>query len=320
MEGRYWLLVVMIFFSGFTPEETLAFGYNDSSATAYMDAATFPARTGNVTSLTSGGASVRASGYPNSSFKDMVKIYSVEFNSQIQNRGFTLEVKVGNSEWMEPSAAVGKCVWADDKCTVSYSSSLNNYPTVAVYIRLKKNNTATYTTIPTNTLIATIRLRMNNYGAYDSTLLPLYFRFNGSVTPVVPTCDVKNFDNTVTLPEVKRADLISQGSGRYNGVTKEFTINLACENTPKVSVKFDGDKLPGITSEDVLVNKLTGNDNVGVQILYNSNPLKISEKVAVLSSAGASEALKFNAYYYYKGGTVQSGPIKSQTEFTFSYE
>jgi type 1 fimbria pilin len=78
----------------------------------------------------------------------------------------------------------------------------------------------------------------------------------------------------VTLPDVRRADLVRHGAGRYTGVTKEFNINLACENKPKVSVKFNGDKMPGIASEDVLVNKLSGNDNIGIQLVHNNNAIK----------------------------------------------
>jgi hypothetical protein len=70
--------------------------------------------------------------------------------------------------------------------------------------------------------------------------------------------------------------------------------------------------MPGIASEDVLVNKLSGNDNIGIQLVHNNNAMKIGENIELLSAAADSENLKFNAYYYYKGGAVQSGPIKSR--------
>jgi type 1 fimbria pilin len=62
------------------------------------------------------------------------------------------------------------------------------------------------------------------------------------------------------------------------------------------------------------VNKLSGNDNIGIQLVHNNNAMKIGENIELLSAAADSENLKFNAYYYYKGGAVQSGPIKSQTD------
>ena len=248
-------------------------------------------------------------------------IESVILDSVFETAGFTVEVGIGGI-WSTTTAAVGRCVWYGTNCDVNQSSTRDNTPTSPVTIRLKRNSTASYSSISSGSTIATIVIRQysnwtSSNGGDSATLI---FKLNGELVPIIPTCDVKNFDKNVTLPDVKRTDLVSHGTGRYTGATKEFNINLECENSPKVSVKFDGDKMPGVTSEDVLVNKLSGNDNVGVQILYGSNPLQIGSNVAVLSAAGTNEALKFNAYYYYKGGTVQSGPIKSQTEFTFSYE
>lgn len=307
------------------PQYAIAFSFfSPYSASAYLNESSVPKTLGNITSGASGNASISANGNPTPSNKDTAKIQSVSVGSDISSREFTVQIGIENI-WTDLSSSIGRCVWYTSSCNTTQSGSKNNEPTVPVSVRLVRNSTNSYTTIPSGTLIATVKL--THYSSSNPTgstggdeVANLYFYTTGDITPVVPTCDVKNFDANVTLPDAKRAALVNQGSGRYSGATKEFTINLACENTPKVNVTFDGDKMPGVTSEDVLANKLTGNDNVGVQILYNSNPLKIGEKVAVLSSAGANEALKFNAYYYYKGGTVQSGPIKSQTEFTFSYE
>ncbi|QOV68613.1 fimbrial protein [Citrobacter sp. BDA59-3] len=307
----------------FLSQSAMAFNFNQSSATAYMNASSFPNTLGDITSLASGAASVTANGWPNPISKDHVKIESVTLDSALIDREFTIEVKVANSSWMSNTAAINKCVWVDGSCSTngSTSTAVNNRATQPVFIRLKRNTLNSYDAIPNGANIATVKLQQyGGGGSVRGAAAYLYFKFDGAVTPVVPTCDVKNFDNNVTLPKVKRTDLVSHGSGRYTGATKEFNINLACENTPKVNVTFSGDKMSGVASEDVLVNKLSGNDNVGVQILYGSNPLKIGEKVAVLSAAGSNELLKFNAYYYYKGGTVQGGTIKSQSEFTFTYE
>jgi type 1 fimbria pilin len=226
---------------------------------------------------------------------------------------------------MSASAAVGKCVWVDANCSINGSTStpVNNRATQAISVRLLRNSTAAYDPIPAGTDIATVIL-WHFSSAYpsgrSSPVATLYFKFDGAVTPIIPTCDITNFDSNVIMPDVRRSDLVRQGAGRYTGVSKEFNINLACGNMPRVTVKFNGDKMPGIASEDVLVNKLSGNDNIGIQLFYKSNAMKIGENIELLSAAADSENLKFNAYYYYKGGAVQSGPIKSQTEFTFTYE
>ena len=326
-ERKRWFLIVPALLCGLMSKAAIGFDFvpDDATATAYMNASTFPATLGNITSAASASTTVLASGWPNSISKDSVKIKSVTINPDLTARGFTLQVKVANSSWMSASAAVGKCVWVDANCSINGSTStpVNNRATQAISVRLLRNSTAAYDPIPAGTDIATVIL-WHFSSAYpsgrSSPVATLYFKFDGAVTPIIPTCDITNFDNNVTLPDVRRADLVNHGAGRYTGVTKEFNINLACENTPKVSVKFNGDKMPGIASEDVLVNKLSGNDNIGIQLAHNNNAMKIGENIELLSAAADSENLKFNAYYYYKGGAVQSGPIKSQTEFTFTYE
>ncbi|BDD48775.1 MULTISPECIES: fimbrial protein [Phytobacter] len=319
----HWFLIVPVLACGLISKVAIGFSFIQDNATAYMNASAFPATLGNITSAASASATVLANGWPNSDHRDSVKIKSVTINPNLTARGFTLQVKVSNSSWMSNTAAVGKCVWVDANCIIMSISTSVTKSTLPVSVRLLRNSTAAYDPIPAGTNIATITLLHYSSiypSGWTSSPATLYFRFDGAVTPIIPTCDITNFDNNVTLPDVRRADLVRHGAGRYTGVTKEFNINLACENKPKVSVKFNGDKMPGIASEDVLVNKLSGNDNIGIQLVHNNNAMKIGENIELLSAAADSENLKFNAYYYYKGGTVQSGSIKANSEFTFTYQ
>ncbi|MFC6123833.1 fimbrial protein [Citrobacter bitternis] len=323
----HWFLIVPVLASGLISKVAIGFTFvpDKATTTAYMNSSAFPATLGNITSAASASATVLASGWPNSSDRDSAKIKLVTINPDLTARGFTLQVKVGNSSWMSDTAAVGKCVWVDANCSTNGSTSTEakNKPTVPVSVRLLRNSTAAYDPIPAGTDIATVILWHYSRtfpSGWASSPATLYFKFDGAVTPIIPTCDITNFDNNVTLPDVRRADLVNHGAGRYTGVTKEFNVNLACEYTPKVTVKFNGDKMPGIASEDVLMNKLSGNDNIGIQLVHNNNAMKIGENIELLSAAADSENLKFNAYYYYKGGTVQSGSIKANSEFTFTYQ
>ncbi|MDV2876708.1 hypothetical protein, partial [Phytobacter diazotrophicus] len=268
----HWFLIVPVLASGLISKVAIGFTFvpDKATTTAYMNSSAFPATLGNITSAASASATVLASGWPNSSDRDSAKIKLVTINPDLTARGFTLQVKAGNSSWMSDTAAVGKCVWVDANCSTNGSTSTEakNKPTVPVSVRLLRNSTAAYDPIPAGTDIATVILWHYSRtfpSGWASSPATLYFKFDGAVTPIIPTCDITNFDNNVTLPDVRRADLVNHGAGRYTGVTKEFNINLACENKPKVSVKFNDDKMPGITSEDVLVNKLSGNDNIGIQ-------------------------------------------------------
>ena len=321
MKKRNCLLLVITALFGFIFSETaLAFIFLTDSATAYLSNSKVPNTLGDITSGASGGASVKVNGIPNSMLQDKVKISSVLVGSGISSREFTVQIGINNS-WTNSAFSNGRCVYYTADCNTSQHQNRDNEPTVPVYVRLKRNSSNVYTAIPSGTFIARVTLTQYSSSAPNGgAVAHLSFYTSGEVTPVIPTCDIKNFDNNVTLPDVRRSDLVRHGAGRYTGVTKEFNINLACENKPKVSVKFNGDKMPGITSEDVLVNKLSGNDNIGIQLVHNNNAIKVGENMEVLSAAADSENLKFNAYYYYKGGTVQSGSIKANSEFTFTYQ
>ncbi|WP_354691288.1 fimbrial protein [Phytobacter sp. RSE-02] len=98
-------------------------------------------------------------------------------------------------------------------------------------------------------------------------------------------------------------------------------FNFSCDEQTTVSVTFEGDTLSGTGTGTVLRNKLSGNDNIGIQLLFNdSTPVKMTEKIEVAYSAQSTELLNFNAYYYYKGANISSCPVKANTTFTFEYQ
>ncbi|QJF15657.1 type 1 fimbrial protein [Phytobacter diazotrophicus] len=310
----------------FMPRAAMAFGCNSSGQNYTMAAASMP-KNSTDTPLISSSFTTSCSGVATTGQQDAMRIQSVTVGSAFTNADYTVEVSIGGGTWQTPSAVQYACIWPGGNTNYNCSpvAGGNSGNTRSIRIRVRRtSNAAIMTSIPDNTTIATIVSYQRSNGTWSGSgswaKITLNYKLSGEISAVVPTCDVKNFDNNVTLPEVRRANLVNHGTGRYTGVTKEFNINLACEYTPKVTIKFNGDKMPGIASEDVLVNKLSGNDNIGIQLVHNNNAMKIGENIELLSAAADSENLKFNAYYYYKGGTVQSGSIKSQTEFTFTYQ
>lgn len=305
------------------PISAWAFIFDDEGATAYMDASTFPKSVGNISSPASGSASVRASGNPTSLDQDRVVIDGAYIRSGFSDRGFSLEVKVGNSSWLTPEAAKGKCVWIDADCKNNYSNEthFDKVYTVPVSVRVVRNSTAEYSTIPSGTQIASIHLRQysrSQPSGYNMAYLSFYL--NGSVTPVVPTCDVKNYDSSVTLPEVSRLAL-AKSIWRYNAVSKEFTININCKNNvAKAKLTFNGTKMAGVGSNDALANLNSGNDNVGIQIMFDGNPVVIGKEVLVKWWPTGDTPVKFKAHYFTKSYTINAGTVKAKSEFTLTYE
>ena len=312
----------------FMPRAAMAFGCSIPTAkqTFTMAATSMPKKSSD-TPLISSSFTTFCWGHATTDELDALRIQSITIDPAFTNADYTVEVSLGGGAWQTPSAVKYACIWpggnTNYNCSPVAGSNSGNTRSIRIRVR-RTSNAAIMTSIPDNTTIATIVTYQRSSGIWGNSNgrmgITLSYKLSGEISAIVPTCDVKNFDNNVTLPDVRRSDLVRHGAGRYTGVSKEFNINLACEYTPKVTVKFNGDKMPGIASEDVLVNKLSGNDNIGIQLVHNNNAIKVGENIELLSAAADSENLKFNAYYYYKGGTVQSGSIKANSEFTFTYQ
>lgn len=134
-------------------------------------------------------------------------------------------------------------------------------------------------------------------------------------------CSVTNSNQTVTLQDASKAELRNH-PGRYPK-GKEFNIALSCDPQTKVSVKFEGTTMPG--QDSVLANQTTGDGSagasVGIQMLYDNNPVTLGQPLQVLSNAQSSEQLPFSAHYYYNGGAdIQAGNVTATTTFNFTYQ
>lgn len=78
--------------------------------------------------------------------------------------------------------------------------------------------------------------------------------------------------------------------------------------------------MPGVASNDVLKNINWGNDNVGVQILFDESPLEIGKEVLVKWWPSGNTPIKFKAYYFTKSGSISPGTVRAKTEFVLTYE
>ena len=315
-------LLILSLLLGLVSNQAFALYWDKTETTVYMDAASFPKTLGNITSPASPTASLKVTGWPDSVSKDSIKIWWANFNPDLANRGFTLQVNINNTGWINANDAAQKCVWIDGSCKVLGGTvEYKNYPTLPISVRLLRNSTAAYEAIPIWTEIATITLRHYSATATSGgSMANLIYRFNGDIVPIVPTCDVKTYDTSVTLPEGRRSDLM-RSIWRYQGANKEFTINIDCKNNvAKANITFNGDKMPGVSSNDVLKNMNSGNENVGVQILFNNTPLVIGKEVLVKWWPSGNTPIKFKAYYFTKGGSISPGTVKAKSEFVLTYE
>lgn len=312
------------------PRIAMAFSCDASSGSTTIAASTVPLTTSG-TSTASSNWTTSCSGASPGGQQDAMRINSITLNPVFSNAGYDIDVSTGGTWRTRPNARYA-CLWP------SSNTNYNCSPTVGsgtkhnmryVSVRLKRTSAATFATIPSGTTIATIDIWQRSNGTWSNTggwaSVRLTIKLSGDLKSVVPTCDVKDYDNAVTLPTVKSADLKAIGSGRYTAVKKPFTFAMECEYSPKVNITFTGTTMPG-TNDEVLANTLPGNDNVGLQLEYvnayngDKTVVKAGTEMNLLSVADTNETLNFNAWYYYKGGSVHGGKISAQSEFTFDYD
>ena len=242
--------------------------------------------------------------------------------SRLSELGFGLYLDVGGVS--HPVPALNVCVAPDISCSHTYPDTDSNPIPFTGKVLLKRiagtGSWQSNTKIPAGTEIARLQTYYRSKAKWEPSLTWVFILKNDLI-PSIYTCSITQYDKNVTLPDVRRGDILAHGTGRYPGAQKAFKFNLACDAQAAVSVTFNGDTLSGTGTDSVLKNKLSGNDNVGIQLLFNdSTPVKMTEKLKVATSAQPTEQLSFNAYYYYKGGNVSSGPVKANTTFTFEYQ
>lgn len=262
-------------------------------------------------------------GAPDATWQDAMRSSSLTLSSsELKNLGFQVYLDAGGTKSSSPPNV---CIWPDNLCSVGLGGSASR-PIIARIAIKRASGSGDWsmgTTIPAGTEIARMKAQVragysgNGTNFFDA--ITWVFRLKTPIVIPAYTCSITSYDKNVALPDVSRSDFLRNGTGRYTKAKKEFTFNLACQTGTSVSVTFEGQTLSG--TDNVLKNTLTGNDNVGIQLLFGDDKsLVLGSKYSVYSSAGASEILKLNAYYYYKGGTITAGQIKANTTFTFNYQ
>lgn len=270
------------------------------------------------------GVIPNCNGTTTSLWHDAIRVRSVRYDSSLSGFTRTLKVEGGNSSVSTGSTAVASaqtisssnlCVWPDASCSIgSYAGTKN---TLGISVELMGAPVA----LASGTVLATVILerRSSVSTGFNQETYTITFTLQDKVEPPVYTCAINNYDATITLPSVSRTDLVNNGAGKYAGISKPLNLNLQCNDNTDVTITFNATALSG--TDNVLKNTLTGNDNVGFQLLYGGNPVKVNNALLLQTGASGATNLQFDVYYYYKGsGAVTGGAIKSGAEFTLEYK
>lgn len=254
---------------------------------------------------------------------DALRTYgSSSFSSVLASNGFIGYAVLPTGRFNFP-LPTGQCVWPDGRCTYDSSTTLTTKP-IYIQIGMVRNaiSTGVSTTIPAGTEIArfTLEQRGTVGGApptWGNGIKTWVFTLKNPLIIPSYTCQINNPNQTVVMPPVNLTDIKNNGAGRYPAM-KGFNIALTCDPHTVVSMKFDGTSMQG--HNDVLANSDTGNNAIGIQVMYNNAPVILGVNSRVISDAQAQETLAFNAAYYFNGDSaLHAGPVSSVATVTFTY-
>ena len=248
-------------------------------------------------------------------YRDALKVTGASISSKLTSIGFTGFANIFNSTYSFPLGDY--CVWPDASCSTNFTDGKNIPVNVQIGMQRTSYNNITGITIPAGTEIARFSVIQRSHSDWGWNKRWVFVLKNKLVIPAY-TCSVSNPNQTVTLLPVRKAEIINNGAGKYPDATP-FSINLSCEPDTTVSVKFEGATMPGKT--DVLSNASSGNENIGIQMLFKNSPVVLGNTLRVVDNAQEQERMSFDAYYYYNGNSsIKAGDVTAVTTFTLTYQ
>lgn len=257
-------------------------------------------------------------------FQDAIRIYpgSARINSVLENHGFEGYMINSVNQVFSFSQSGNQCIWPDANCSIG--GIITKPLQLKIGIRPNGSGIQSGVVLPAGTQIAEFIGQQR--GLYEMSKPPYWgsnmfnFKFVLANNLVLPTytCNVNVGDNIVVKLPAVDSQLIRDRIGRYDGVSKQFDINLGCEPGTSVSVRFDGDILTGYN--DVLKNSSPSSESVGIQLVKDGLPIIIGQDKIEINYAQANETLNYKAYYFYNGGLSYIGQVKSLATITFNYK
>jgi hypothetical protein len=246
-------------------------------------------------------------------YNDALRTTGASISPLLTGLGFSGFANIYGTSYNFPLSM--QCVWPDAGCSTNYPNI--QYTPVGVQIGMRRTSASSMNgiTLPAGTEIARLSIQQRSISTWGWDKTWIFTLKNSLVIPAY-TCTINNPNLTVNLPSVKKTDLQNNGVGRYPAATP-FNLNLTCDPDTTVSVKFDGTSIAG--KDNILANTSTGNDAVGIQMVFNGNPITLGQTLQVINNSQAQETLSFNAYYYYNGGVLSGGPVTSVATYTLSY-
>lgn len=143
----------------------------------------------------------------------------------------------------------------------------------------------------------------------------------GAVTQV--TCSITTPNLTFPIGDVSKEDF-GTSPGFTPAKTSTQNLGLDCDKFANINVTLNGQQNPDVSDASVMALNNQGDANtaqgVGVQLLYNGQPLSINTRLALKTSSGGKESLPLTARYYQTRNTVTVGEANTSATLTLTYQ
>lgn len=255
---------------------------------------------------------------------DALRTKSITTSSAMKNEGYTSYFQTPTSTYPD-STTFPICVWpqeSDVNCDpLSLSGTGHTEPlALKIYVARTGITSGKNLILKAGTEVARISLDQRSNSAWGWTRTWIFVLKNDVPIPA-HTCDVDaSTPSAVTLNSISASSLAHQSS---TSETKDFSVKLKCQGNVSVSLLLDGQEDQDATSDGVLANILDSNpaSGVGIQILYNSIPVKFRETFSAgVSTDGIYDIPMQARYYRTTTSPVGAGDVKSVMTFNLTYK
>ena len=282
----------------------------DSSAMAIVtDMSTYTSCTG---SIGSGG------------YDDALRTKSFTTSAALATQGYTGYFQTPTSTFPD-STTFPVCVWPqayDINCDSSSTgrSSLTEPLALKIYVARTGVTTSDDLILKAGTEVARISLDQRSQGVWGWTRTWIFVLKNDVPIPA-HTCDVDaSTPSSVTLNSISASSLAHQSS---TSETTDFSVKLKCQGNVSVDMLLDGQEDQDATDDGVLnnVSSSTSASGVGIQVLYNSLPVKLRETFSAGVSTDGNYDIPMQARYYRTTvSPVRAGNVKSVMTYNLTYK
>lgn len=165
-------------------------------------------------------------------------------------------------------------------------------------------------------LVATVYYDGNSMNAVEITLI------SSTVTQVA--CSITTPNLTFRIGDILASTFGSSIGTTPAAASNTQNLGLSCDAGANINVSLSGTQNPDVATTSVLALSNQGGagvaKGVGVQILYNSTPLVLNNRIALKTSSGGQETFPLTARYYQTKTTVATGTANASATLNITYQ